>query len=79
MQKRRHFLKSIIRGSLFASFGLLTGVLLYRREGNAACRPDFACGNCSFEKGCRLPEADSYRLEKAKLQFKNAENGPTGK
>ncbi len=79
MQKRRQFIQTLIRGGIFASLTLLGGVLTLRRTGAKDCVENYSCGHCKSSNSCILPEADKYRLEKAKCRKTNEANGRTGK
>lgn len=71
---RRNFLTLLARGGVLAALGLLAGALGSREHGEAGCRNDFACGSCRKSPDCRLPEADEFRLEKARRP-KTGNNG----
>lgn len=75
MHGRRHFFKVVIRGGIFASLSLLSGALIKRWSESADCRQNFSCGNCSISSGCRLPQADEYRLAKARGSDANLKYG----
>jgi hypothetical protein len=63
---RRGFLTLLARGGVLASLGLLAGALGNREHDGSGCRNDFVCGSCRKSSDCRLPEADAFRLEKAR-------------
>lgn len=71
---RRNFLTLLARGGVLASLGLLAGSLGSRERGEEGCRNDFVCGSCRKSSDCRLPEADNFRLAKARKP-KSANHG----
>lgn len=79
MQNRRKFIQAVIRGSILGTFTLLSGILVRRWINAEDCQHNLACGNCNLSNKCKLPDADKYRLQKARLIKTNAENGKTGK
>ncbi len=79
MKNRRAFLKTVIRGGIFASLAIAGGIFVRRWHQSDDCNRNFACGNCHLSDKCALPEADKYRLEKARGNPMNAENGRNGK
>jgi hypothetical protein len=79
MQDRRKFITTLMRGGIFASLTLLTGALVHRWGESDGCRQEFACGQCNVSDGCRLPEADRYRLDKARRPKMNKGNGKAAK
>ena len=78
VQSRRQFMNAVARGSIFASLTFLGGVLFRRWYEAPACQKNFACGNCNASSQCQFPEADRFRLEKAKLPETKAEDGRIG-
>ena len=79
MQNRRKFISMVIRGGIFASLGVLSGVLVRRWSEAEGCRENFICGGCDLSNQCRLPEADRYRLDQARFSKTNPNDGRTGK
>ena len=75
IHNRRQFINLVARGSIFASLTLLGGFLFRRWDDAPECRKNFACGSCNATNQCQLPEADMFRLEKAKLPEPKAEDG----
>jgi hypothetical protein len=79
MQNRRKFISAVIRGGIFTSLGVLSGVLIRRWSEADGCRENFICGTCDLSNQCRLPEADRYRLDQARFNITSASDGRTGK
>ena len=64
MLNRRQFLNDMVRGGIFASLTLLSGILI-RRWGKAdECQRGLTCGNCKLSVQCTLPEAKKYRADR---------------
>jgi len=57
MPNRREFIQTLVRGSILAGLGLLSGTLIFRSRRAEGCDFDFACGSCSKAKDCNLPQA----------------------
>jgi len=57
MPNRREFIQKLVRGSILAGLGLLSGALIFRSREEDGCGFDFACGSCSKAKDCNLPQA----------------------
>ncbi len=72
-------MRAMIRGGILGAFTLLSGILVHRWSNAEDCRQNLACGNCNLSNKCKLPDADKYRLQKARLIKTNAEDGKTGK
>jgi|GEM_PF-1993300 len=79
IQNRRKFLSTLIRSGIFASLTITSAMLIRRRSQETTCQQPFVCSNCDISNRCQLPEADQYRLEKARLGKTNSEHGRTGK
>jgi hypothetical protein len=75
MIDRKHFLITMIRGGIFASLAMITGLFIHRWSLASGCHQNFACGNCTLSGRCQLPEADNYRLDKARFHKTNLNNG----
>ncbi|MEI7980486.1 MAG: 4Fe-4S binding protein [Bacteroidota bacterium] len=61
MSDRREFLNTVVRGTILAGLGLLSGALIFRSGKKDGCSLDLACGNCSKSKSCTLPRACESR------------------
>ncbi len=79
MQKRREFIETLVRGGMFVSLTVLGGALIGRWREAKGCRQNFACSNCTETNHCRLPEADTYRLDIARSHEAISKDGRTGK
>ncbi|MDP1622888.1 MAG: hypothetical protein Q8M08_11190 [Bacteroidales bacterium] len=77
MQNRRAFFKTMIRGGIFTSLTVLSGVLIRRWSESEDCQKNFACNNCGLSNRCQLPEADRYRLDAARSPKVNTSDGKT--
>ena len=67
MTSRRNFIITLIRGGIFASLAVMSGVFINRWNKSDDCSNNLECDNCSLSNRCKLPEADRYRFEQAKL------------
>ncbi|MEI7724524.1 MAG: hypothetical protein WCK09_05425 [Bacteroidota bacterium] len=79
MQNRRNFIQTLARGTIFASLTFLSGIFIHRWSEAGDCEQNFTCGNCKLSNRCKLPEADQYRLEKARSPKSKTANGRAGK
>ncbi|MCK9203576.1 MAG: hypothetical protein M0P58_03945 [Bacteroidales bacterium] len=55
MPTRREFLNTLVRGSILAGLGLLSGALIFRKGKERECGFDFNCKNCPRSNDCLLP------------------------
>ena len=75
MLNRRQFLNDMVRGGIFASLTLLSGILI-RRWGKAGeCQRGLTCGNCKLSDQCSLPEAEKYRAYRPGSKNNRNEDG----
>lgn len=61
--KRRVFLQHVARGGLIGALGVLSGILLARRQVTLeeSCTGQFQCRSCNRINRCELPEAKTAR------------------
>ncbi len=79
MKNRRQFIDMLVRGGILSVIAVVTGGLIHRWAGAGECRQDVACGHCGVSEKCRLPAADQYRLDKARMNPTKANHGNSGK
>lgn len=58
---RRLFLKNIARGAIVLGFGVVTGIVLSKKENTSPCDYNFLCNNCKRLSDCKLQEALRYK------------------
>ena len=60
---RREYISSVVRGGMVGALGVLSGVLVYRRQValDPGCTNSFQCRSCMKIKKCELPEAELVR------------------
>ena len=60
---RRNFIHGAARGGLLAILGVVTGVLVFRKQVTLQdeCLENFQCRNCTKLSSCELPEASNTK------------------
>lgn len=68
----------LVRGGILTTLTIVSGVLTVRWLESDDCQKQNACGSCSLSDGCKLPEVDKYRLEKARMNKPVTKDGKAG-